>query len=232
MIAIGDFVWRDLDGNGVQGAGEPGLGGVTVELWDEAKSRLLATTTTSATGFWALPAAAGVTYRVRVAGLDLISPRDQGANDALDSDINAIGPDAGYTDAFAPTESTPNVDAGLYIAVGDLVWDDINLNGIREPGEPGLAGVQMQLWNPAKNNLIDTAVTGPSGDYELVAPGPGDYRVRALLPAPATMMYSPKDVGGDDSLDSDADPAGGNMGFTDPFSVAGRRTATVDVGMH
>ena len=31
---IGDFVWLDLDGDGVQDAGEPGLGGVTVELRD------------------------------------------------------------------------------------------------------------------------------------------------------------------------------------------------------
>jgi len=31
-VTIGDFVWKDLNGNGVQDAGEPGLPGVTVTL--------------------------------------------------------------------------------------------------------------------------------------------------------------------------------------------------------
>jgi hypothetical protein len=31
---IGDFVWNDLNSNGIQDTGEPGLNGVTVNLYD------------------------------------------------------------------------------------------------------------------------------------------------------------------------------------------------------
>jgi hypothetical protein len=34
--SLGDFVWIDLNGNGIQNAGEPGLNGVTVNLLDAA----------------------------------------------------------------------------------------------------------------------------------------------------------------------------------------------------
>ncbi|MCB9296615.1 MAG: hypothetical protein H6559_26400 [Lewinellaceae bacterium] len=30
---IGDFVWQDTDGDGIQDAGEPGIPGVTVNLY-------------------------------------------------------------------------------------------------------------------------------------------------------------------------------------------------------
>jgi hypothetical protein len=49
--AIGDFVWEDIDGDGVQDAGEPGIENVTVTLQDD-NGNTLATTTTDATGFY------------------------------------------------------------------------------------------------------------------------------------------------------------------------------------
>ena len=36
-INIGNFVWDDLDQDGRQDAGEPGIAGVTVQLWNSAK---------------------------------------------------------------------------------------------------------------------------------------------------------------------------------------------------
>ena len=32
--ALGDYVWHDLNANGVQDEGEPGINGVTVRLYD------------------------------------------------------------------------------------------------------------------------------------------------------------------------------------------------------
>lgn len=42
---IGDFVWIDLNGDGIYDDGEPGINGVTVELYDQNKN-LIATTVT------------------------------------------------------------------------------------------------------------------------------------------------------------------------------------------
>jgi hypothetical protein len=60
---IGDFVWLDLDGNGVQSAGEPGLSGVSIELWD-AFGFSQGTLTDSA-GQYSFTVAPG-TWRIRV----------------------------------------------------------------------------------------------------------------------------------------------------------------------
>jgi hypothetical protein len=52
-FGIGDFVWRDNNANGVQDAGEPGIGNVLVTLYrDEARTMVLATTRTNASGFY------------------------------------------------------------------------------------------------------------------------------------------------------------------------------------
>ncbi|MFC1550459.1 SdrD B-like domain-containing protein [Candidatus Neomarinimicrobiota bacterium] len=47
---IGDFVWHDLDCNGIQDVGELGLGGVTVKL--KLGGEVIATTTTNSSGYY------------------------------------------------------------------------------------------------------------------------------------------------------------------------------------
>ena len=68
---LGDRVWRDLNENGLQDAGEPGLAGVDLHLYQNEK--LLATTQTDAAGYYAFrdSAIAGglqpnTAYQVRV----------------------------------------------------------------------------------------------------------------------------------------------------------------------
>ena len=41
-INVGNFVWHDLDHDGRQDAGEPGLAGITVQLWNGAKTQMIA----------------------------------------------------------------------------------------------------------------------------------------------------------------------------------------------
>jgi len=49
---IGDFVWNDLNQNGIQDSGEPGLPGVRVRLFDCATDYLIATQFTDAAGHY------------------------------------------------------------------------------------------------------------------------------------------------------------------------------------
>ena len=60
----------------------------------------------------------------------------------------------------------------------NLVWNDVDADGIQDANEPGLGSVTVQLWNEARNQLLDSAVTSAAGVYLLQAPGPGNYRVR------------------------------------------------------
>ncbi len=49
-IEVGNRVWNDADGDGIQDAGEAGINGVQVQLYDVTGSALLATATTSGNG--------------------------------------------------------------------------------------------------------------------------------------------------------------------------------------
>ena len=49
LASLGDFVWHDLDADGIQDANEPGIPGATVNLKD-ADGNVIGTTTTAADG--------------------------------------------------------------------------------------------------------------------------------------------------------------------------------------
>ncbi len=118
------------------------------------------------------------------------------------------------------------------VNIGNFVWDDLDGDGVQDAGEPGLAGVTVQLWNPAKSQMIASAVTNGSGNYIVVAPQPGSYRVRVVLPH-ASDTFSPKNAGGDDQKDSDVNPSGSDLGFTDVINIASNviSITNVDAGI-
>jgi len=155
----------------------------------------------------------------------------------------------GFTDSFnlAPNViSTTIMDAGIRpapspptptrtptpINIGNFVWNDLDSDGVQDAGEPGLVGITVQLWNAAKTQLLDQAVTNASGLYTVVAPLPGDYRVRVILPGGGA-TFSPKDQGGDNQKDSDINPSGVDVGFTDSFNLAPNviSTTIMDAGL-
>ena len=117
---------------------------------------------------------------LRPSANDTFSPRDQaGGNDQLDSDI--IDDDDSISYGFTLTFnlasnviSTTIMDAGIIIYrpptptrtptpinVGNYVWDDIDHDGRQDAGEPGMSGVVVQLWNSAKNQMLDQTTTKP-----------------------------------------------------------------------
>jgi hypothetical protein len=240
-IAVGDLIFDDTDGDGIQDAGDAGIAGVTVQLWNSAKNQLFASSTTNAEGIYSLTAPEPGSYRVRVllpAGATSFSPKDAGANDQLDSDVNPAGMDFGFTDPYVfdtALDSINSIDTGVIfprpIRIGNFVWDDIDRDGLQDAGEPGVEGIRVQLWNAARNDLIDSVITNASGNYSLIAPGAGDYRVRVLLPA-TDFSFSPKNQGGD-SVDSDVNPIGTDFGFTDPYTYSAgvASTTNVDAGL-
>jgi hypothetical protein len=252
-INVGNFVWDDLDGDGRQDAGEPGLAGVTVQLWNSTKTQLLGTAVTSASGNYTLIAPTPGDYRVRFvlpsAG-DQFSPKDNAAaGDTLDSDVNPSGIDLGFTDIYTFASnliSITTIDAGIVvfraptptrtptpINVGNFVWNDLDGDGRQDAGEPGLAGVTVQLWNSTKTQLLGTAATNASGNYSLIAPTPGDYRVRFVLPSVGD-QFSPKDnAAAGDTLDSDVNPSGIDLGFTDIYTFASNLISitSIDAGL-
>src|SRR6185436_3075554 len=89
---IGDYVWNDVNGNGIQEAGEQGINGLLVELKDGTGTVLQSTTTMTFNGqpgyyqFTGLPCEGSYQVWVtRPAAYSRFSPPFQGADVTVDS---------------------------------------------------------------------------------------------------------------------------------------------------
>ena len=113
---IGDFVWNDLNTNGVQDVGEPGLPGVVVSLWSAADSNFVESVASDANGFYAISNQAPGNYFVTFNVLGyLYTSNNVGGDPNLDSDADPANPFYS-TDPFTFDGSTAitNIDAGFY----------------------------------------------------------------------------------------------------------------------
>ncbi len=135
-VALGDFVWQDTDKDGIQDAGEPGIGSVTVRLYDDsgASPVLAATTTTNSSGHYSFSGlTASRAYRIQVEtatgplASKVPTAANQGSNDSVDSDgLVAIG---GAVEVLVPASATgqnnSTVDFGFVEADRDADDDGV-----------------------------------------------------------------------------------------------------------
>jgi hypothetical protein len=66
-------------------------------------------------------------------------------------------------------------------AVRGVAFDDLNTNGWREDGEPGLPGAQVHLWQ--NGVLIFSQATDSGGNYSFDAVDPGWYTITEVEPS-------------------------------------------------
>lgn len=117
QAVLGNRVWEDFDGDGIQDTGEPGLPGVTMQLWNTMMNQLLDSDVSDANGIYAVMTPEPGDYRLRVVtpqGFTL-SPKDQGGSDTTDSDFNTSGA-IGFTDIYTIASnvlSISSIDAGM-----------------------------------------------------------------------------------------------------------------------
>src|SRR5205085_2608386 len=119
---------------------------------------------------------------------------------------------------------------GLYqkAAIGDFVWNDTNANGVQDAGENGIAGVTVNLLDATGTAVLATTATDANGLYHFTNLTPGSYEVQFVTPAGYSV--SPKDAGGNDATDSDADAA---TGKTIAYTLSsGETNNTVDAGLY
>ncbi|MFQ3633943.1 SdrD B-like domain-containing protein, partial [Roseiflexus sp.] len=188
--------WDDQDANGIQDAGEPGLSGLTLGLYNPSNV-LVATAASGPDGTYRfvdnVPANAS-NYTIRVTGGIpagwVLTTQDVNFNseDQRDSDAQLVG---GVPRINVPNRPRGVNDDSLDVgfsrgAVSGFVWRDLDQNGLRDPGEPFINGVTVELRD-ASDTLIGTQTTRPvandplnrAGFFEFVSvPLTETYRVR------------------------------------------------------
>ena len=119
-------------------------------------------------------------------------------------------------------ENDPTIDAGLVTdtptddaSLGDLVFFDENADGLQSDGEPGVAGVTVNLWTDddgdgTPDTQVGTTTTDGDGNYVFEGLDPDLTYVVQIVP-PAGQGFTSQDQG-DDELDSDVDPVSGLSG--------------------
>jgi choice-of-anchor A domain-containing protein len=225
--ALGNFVWNDIDGNGRQDAGEPGVSGVSVGLFN-SNNILLAKTTTDRDGFYEFLGLPAGSYYVVFSDLpqDVVFTTANGTpDDTRDSDANQT---TGRTQTvnLAANETNHTLDAGVVIPalLGDFVWLDTDKNGAQNIGEGGIKGVTVELFAANDlNTVLQTAITDDNGIYFFKVL-PNTYIVKFAL---ANGYNRTTATGGGDN-DSDAND---RTGLTAPVTIsAGEKNPNIDAG--
>ncbi|MBI3158742.1 MAG: hypothetical protein HYZ26_03960 [Chloroflexi bacterium] len=105
--------------------------------------------------------------------------------------------------------------------IGDLVWDDLDQDGIQDPEEPGVEGVRVFLYRQPdgeSKGVIAETRTDARGEYFFPVSELDIINAEFIVEfePPSSYSFTLMDQGNDDAKDSDADPA---TGFTIPFRV-------------
>ena len=229
--SIGDFVWVDDDADGIQDANEPGMAGVTIDLYS-IDNTLLASTITDANGAYAFtnldPSEYYLHFSSAPAGY-MLTLQDQGGDDVHDSDPDpTTGKTANFFVGVGLIEE--GKDAGYKATgVGDFIWNDLNNNGDQDFGEPGVPGVTVQLVDAANtNNIIAATSSNVDGAYSFSAVTPGNYRIK-VSNLPGGYQFVSQNAGANDNVDSDVNTT---TGISDQFTVSTNTfNSSIDAGL-
>jgi len=233
--AIGDKIWQDMDADGVQDAGEPGISGATVHITDsvggavtDVSGNPLDAFTADANGHYLITGLRPGSYKLQ---FDL---PDGGYVYTLTSGPAATGSDAAAPDGWTPVytlasnQENDNVDGGFYIpaSLSGRVWKEKTNNGLQDAGEAGIEGRTVTLYN-GSGVPVDTAETDEDGNYSFTGLVPGTYHIAVDEPDEKLFMTL-QNAGSDDAKDSDVDASGVGPAVT---LVSGEALAHMDAGV-
>jgi hypothetical protein len=177
--SVAATIFEDVNGNGIQEAGEPPLSGqqVSLEAGDGRATSAVFTATTTSAGFVVFRSLPEGAYVLRTAtpGLGYFAVRTLA--------YITLQPAGAVSEAFGYRRTG---------AVAGAVFDDVDGNGQRTTGEPGLSGLQVLLLSQ-DGAVVATAATAADGSYsfqQLAAAAINCWRRR--LPATPPPLPTPQ----------------------------------------
>ena len=204
--SIGDYVWNDINKNGIQDTSEPGMSGIKVYLIDADSGAQVAVTITDSSGFYRFDDLAAGNYKVKFDfEQGYVFTSQNGSYDDNDSDVFPATGETGVI-KLGVDDNNMTVDAGMYNSdykppgvlwfwIGDFVWVDYNNNDEPDTGE-GISGIRVVLYDEAGVIVAET-ITDSDGGYIFDNLVPGDYKViidGSTVPAGLRLFRDPDSV--------------------------------------
>jgi hypothetical protein len=163
---IEGVVYADVNDNGVRDPGEPGIPNVTITLSGDAD---LVTQT--------LPDGRFVFAGLAPGDYTITETQPSGYADGVVATGGSSGTVSGDSVTGIvvgdpdPTDSYSFGEVPL-AAISGVVYDDLDGDGVRDPGEPGIAGAQVSLSGDAVQGPV---TTGADGVFRFDGLEPGEY---------------------------------------------------------
>jgi len=186
--SIGNFVWSDLNNNGLQEFDEPGLPGAPLTISGaNLPPGYVKTVTADSNGAYQFSGLPAGTYAISL----LLAPGYQSSPTAQGTSFTTCP--AAASRALSTATATPRLparprarcrrrsrwrpmlatirrwDFGLYSSgnvvnsgtgsIGNFVWFDANANGIQDAGEPGLPGIVLKIVTRTAEGVSSTDMT-------------------------------------------------------------------------
>ncbi len=196
-VSVGDFVWWDIDRDGVQDVGETPIAGVTLSITKADGSpvtdvfgRPVTTTKTDANGKYSFDNLPLGQYKVTV-----VAPA--GATATKASAVKNVEKDSSTGSAISRNMTTdgdrdPTLDFGFHkpsVSLGNRVWRDTNGDGIQSRADKGLGGFKLTLRTLDGESVTDVygrpvkpLRTKSDGSYLFKDLPPGQYQVEITYP--------------------------------------------------
>ena len=162
---VGDFVWNDYNGNGIQDPGEPGISNVLVRVYD-TNGVFAGVTRTDSNGYFQVRGLATSTYYAQFYLPTnypySFSPANVGTDDTVDSDADT---NTGQSISFYLLVGTTNntIDAGMHFPPTDLaVIKSVNTN-LPNEGATIVYSILVTNKGPQTANLVQLTDLMPTG---------------------------------------------------------------------
>lgn len=201
---ISGSVLADQDSSNGFSAGDTGISGVKIELYDSTGTNLLATTYTDANGDYSFTGLPADDYVVKETDAGATGPSDAGTS-VTDSDGGSADTEAANTiSSITVTADEINTGndflddptSGLDLSsISGTVYADDNDNDSIDAGDTGIAGITVKLYvdadgngSPDSTTPVGVTTTDSSGDYQFTDYPDGQYVVIHTVPNDATSV--------------------------------------------
>jgi hypothetical protein len=220
---IGNKVFFDKNGNGVLNSSEAGVADVTLNLLSVGADSIanttddiiIKTTKSDSLGNYLFNNVESGSYYIQVVPSSLPTDKIFTTKDVLNNELDEFDSDVdehGRTEKFFVKDKVDNltIDVGIkdkpkVASVGNLVWNDIDNDGIKDANESGIKGVLVKLRRP-NNEIVKLLETDANGNYKFDNLEPDTYKIMFVIPSGIGNYKPSKQTGfGDDNVDNNND---------------------------